>query len=117
MKPCMIVFVTTGYQTAAKKKVKGFSIIVIKVFILFFIEYLFMQDSLEREEDKGLIIERILILARNILQVPADPDVEKRTDNDASIHDQVRDRAYLIHILYLQIKPVSPEILYFLHHC
>ena len=44
---------------------------------------------MEREEDKGLIIERILILARNVLQVPADPSVEKRADNDASIHDQV----------------------------
>ncbi|PSN55765.1 Protein timeless [Blattella germanica] len=46
-------------------------------------------DSMEREEDKGLVIERILILARNVLQVPADPEAEKRADNDASIHDQV----------------------------
>jgi len=46
-------------------------------------------DSMERDEDKGLVIERILILVRNVLQVPADPEAEKRTDNDASIHDQV----------------------------
>jgi timeless len=44
---------------------------------------------MEREEEKGLVIERILILVRNVLQVPADPEVEKRTDNDASVHDQV----------------------------
>jgi timeless len=44
---------------------------------------------MEREEEKGLVIERILILVRNVLQVPADPQVEKRTDNDASVHDQV----------------------------
>jgi len=44
---------------------------------------------MERDEDKGLVIERILILVRNVLQVPADPEAEKRTDNDASIHDQV----------------------------
>jgi timeless len=44
---------------------------------------------MERDEDIGLVIERILILVRNVLQVPADPEAEKRTDNDASIHDQV----------------------------
>jgi timeless len=44
---------------------------------------------MERDEEKGLVIERILILIRNVLQVPANPEVEKRTDNDASIHDQV----------------------------
>ncbi|XP_065170446.1 protein timeless homolog isoform X2 [Atheta coriaria] len=42
-----------------------------------------------RPEENGLIIERILILVRNILHVPADPDAEKRPDNDASVHDQV----------------------------
>lgn len=35
------------------------------------------------------MIERILALARNVLQVPASPDTEKRSDNDASVHDQV----------------------------
>nr|CAD7447612.1 unnamed protein product [Timema bartmani] len=42
----------------------------------------------ERGEETSLVVERILILVRNVLQVPADPDAEKRTDNDASIHDQ-----------------------------
>jgi timeless len=40
-------------------------------------------------EDDRLIIERILILIRNILDIPPNPDDEKRTDDDASIHDQV----------------------------
>lgn len=29
------------------------------------------------------------MLVRNVLQVPANPDAERRADNDASIHDQV----------------------------
>ncbi|XP_068631515.1 protein timeless homolog [Battus philenor] len=46
-------------------------------------------DWSERDEDTGLIIERILILVRNVIHVPADLDKEKRPENDASIHDQV----------------------------
>ncbi|XP_031767070.2 protein timeless homolog isoform X2 [Galleria mellonella] len=46
-------------------------------------------DWSERDEDTGLIIERILILIRNVLHVPADLDREKRPENDASVHDQV----------------------------
>lgn len=46
-------------------------------------------DWSERDEDTGLIIERILILIRNVLHVPADLDKEKRPENDANIHDQV----------------------------
>ncbi|CAL4069323.1 unnamed protein product, partial [Meganyctiphanes norvegica] len=42
-----------------------------------------------RQEEDGMIIERILILIRNILSVPASPEEEKRTDDDASVHDQV----------------------------
>lgn len=48
-----------------------------------------LQEYQERGEDQSRTMERILILARNVLQVPADPDVEKRPDNDASVHDQV----------------------------
>lgn len=29
------------------------------------------------------------MLTRNVLQVPSDPDVERRTDNDANVHDQL----------------------------
>lgn len=47
------------------------------------------KDSGERDEDSGLIIERILILVRNILHVPADDHDAWRPDNDASVHDQV----------------------------
>nr|CAB3517255.1 unnamed protein product [Spodoptera littoralis] len=46
-------------------------------------------DWTERDEDTGLIIERILILIRNVLHVPADLDKERRPENDASVHDQV----------------------------
>ncbi|XP_038077743.1 protein timeless homolog isoform X2 [Patiria miniata] len=42
-----------------------------------------------RREDHTLLMERILLLVRNILHVPADPGYEKRTDDDASVHDQV----------------------------
>lgn len=40
-------------------------------------------------EDEKLLTERILILIRNILDIPATPDDDKRTDDDASVHDQV----------------------------
>ncbi|XP_046850780.1 protein timeless homolog [Xenia sp. Carnegie-2017] len=43
----------------------------------------------KRQEEDMLLIERILLLLRNILHVPADPKAEKRTDEDATIHDQV----------------------------
>ncbi|XP_046476559.1 protein timeless homolog [Neodiprion pinetum] len=43
----------------------------------------------ERSEDRGLVIERILILARNVLQIPADIENEKRVDGEGTVHDQV----------------------------
>ncbi|XP_040493066.1 protein timeless homolog isoform X1 [Ursus maritimus] len=43
----------------------------------------------ERQEEDNLLIERILLLVRNILHVPADLDQEKRIDDDASVHDQL----------------------------
>lgn len=48
-----------------------------------------LQDSSERSEEDGLLIERILVLIRNVLQVPVSPETERRSDNDASLHDQV----------------------------
>lgn len=39
-----------------------------------------------------MVIERILILLRNILHIPPDPDVEKFTDNGVSVHDKVSER-------------------------
>ena len=43
----------------------------------------------DRSEDDALTIERILVLVRNVLQVPRDVRSEKRTDDDATVHDQV----------------------------
>ncbi|XP_023244200.1 protein timeless homolog isoform X1 [Centruroides sculpturatus] len=41
------------------------------------------------QEDDRIMIERILILIRNILHIPSDSVSEKRTDDDVSIHDQI----------------------------
>ncbi|XP_037891579.1 protein timeless homolog [Glossina fuscipes] len=49
----------------------------------------FIQDWALRSEEQSLLIERILVLIRNVLQVPSNPEAECRTDNDASLHDQV----------------------------
>lgn len=35
------------------------------------------QDWEQRQEEDNLLIERILLLVRNVLHVPADPDEEK----------------------------------------
>ncbi|XP_066932947.1 protein timeless homolog [Clytia hemisphaerica] len=43
----------------------------------------------DRGEDEYLLFERLLLLLRNILHVPASPEDEKRTDDDASLHDQI----------------------------
>ncbi|XP_069899385.1 protein timeless homolog [Dipodomys merriami] len=43
----------------------------------------------ERQEEDNILIERILLLVRNILHVPADLEQEKRIDDDASVHDQL----------------------------
>ncbi|XP_022243537.1 protein timeless homolog [Limulus polyphemus] len=43
----------------------------------------------QRQEEDKTTIERILILVRNVLHVPANPTEEKRTDDDVSVHDQI----------------------------
>ncbi|XP_027710880.1 protein timeless homolog [Vombatus ursinus] len=43
----------------------------------------------ERQEEDNLLIERILLLVRNILHVPADWDQEKSVDDEASVHDRL----------------------------
>jgi timeless len=35
------------------------------------------------------MLERLLVLVRNVLHVAPDPDSEQRTDDDASLHDQI----------------------------
>uniref|UniRef100_A0A6I8NIU0 Timeless circadian regulator n=1 Tax=Ornithorhynchus anatinus TaxID=9258 RepID=A0A6I8NIU0_ORNAN len=43
----------------------------------------------ERQEEDNLLIERILLLVRNLLHIPADPDHEKPIDDAASTHDRL----------------------------
>ena len=50
---------------------------------------LLKKDWDERLEDDKLIIERILILIRNVLQVPTNVKREGRTEDDATVHDQI----------------------------
>ncbi|XP_066471132.1 protein timeless homolog [Tiliqua scincoides] len=50
---------------------------------------LLQLDWEQRQEEDNLLIERILLLVRNVLHVPADPDEEKNVDDDANIHDRV----------------------------
>ena len=47
------------------------------------------QDWEHRQEEDRMLIERLLILVRNILHVPPNTAKEQRTDDDASVHDQV----------------------------
>ncbi|KAJ8921929.1 hypothetical protein NQ315_008563 [Exocentrus adspersus] len=73
-------------------------------------------DYAERGDENSLIIERILILIRNVLYVPAD-SMEKRPDNDASVHDQVlwalHQSGMLDIILYISSSP--NEKAYYMH--
>ncbi|XP_055851009.1 protein timeless homolog [Episyrphus balteatus] len=80
------------------------------------------QKSLEidwalRSEEQGLMIERVLVLIRNVLQVPANPEAECRADNDASLHDQVIWALHQSGILDLVLYVVSSpdENQYHLH--
>ncbi|NWW59264.1 TIM protein, partial [Ifrita kowaldi] len=48
------------------------------------------QDWEQRQEEDTLLIERILLLVRNVLHVPLDPTEEQQgVDGDASVHDRV----------------------------
>ncbi|KAI6062328.1 Protein timeless-like protein isoform X1 [Aix galericulata] len=46
-------------------------------------------DWEQRQEEDTLLIERILLLVRNVLHVPLDPTEEQGVDGDASVHDRV----------------------------
>uniref|UniRef100_W5M9F3 Timeless circadian clock n=1 Tax=Lepisosteus oculatus TaxID=7918 RepID=W5M9F3_LEPOC len=50
---------------------------------------LLQLDWEQRQEEDNLLIERILLLVRNVLHVPADPCEEKNVDDDASVHDRL----------------------------
>ncbi|CAH8669561.1 unnamed protein product [Heterobilharzia americana] len=43
----------------------------------------------ERSEEDRLLIERVLILVRNVLHISPDVVSEQRTDEDVSVHDQI----------------------------
>uniref|UniRef100_S4RXG6 Timeless circadian clock n=1 Tax=Petromyzon marinus TaxID=7757 RepID=S4RXG6_PETMA len=43
----------------------------------------------QRQEEDTLLIERMLLLVRNVMHVPPDPTLEKNVDDDASLHDRV----------------------------
>lgn len=51
------------------------------LFVCFFLSipthHLLFQDWEQRQEEDNLLIERILLLVRNVLHVPADPCEEK----------------------------------------
>ncbi|XP_027764170.1 protein timeless homolog isoform X2 [Empidonax traillii] len=50
---------------------------------------LLQLDWEQRQEEDMLLIERILLLVRNVLHVPPDPPEEQGVDGDASVHDRV----------------------------
>uniref|UniRef100_UPI003AAC0EDC protein timeless homolog isoform X1 n=1 Tax=Centroberyx gerrardi TaxID=166262 RepID=UPI003AAC0EDC len=50
---------------------------------------LLQLDWEQRQEEDNLLMERILLLVRNVLHVPADPYEEKNVDDDASVHDKL----------------------------
>lgn len=56
-----------------------------------------------------MLIERILVLIRNVLHVPASPDTERRADNDASLHDQVLWSLHQSGVLDLILYIISSE--------
>lgn len=81
-------------------------------------------DNAERGEENSVKIERILVLIRNVLFV-SDDSIEKRPDNDASLHDQVlwalHHSGLLDIILYITTNPAEQgyfmyilEILFFM---
>ncbi|XP_010006229.1 PREDICTED: protein timeless homolog, partial [Chaetura pelagica] len=50
---------------------------------------LLQLDWEQRQEEDTLLIERILLLVRNVLHVPPDPAEQQGVDGDASVHDRV----------------------------
>ncbi|XP_043939608.1 protein timeless homolog [Protopterus annectens] len=77
-----VVSYLQGYKEAFANE-KVFGVLSEKLYDLL------QLDWEQRQEEDNLLIERILLLVRNILHVPADPDEEKKVDDDASIHDKV----------------------------
>uniref|UniRef100_A0A5K3FGP2 TIMELESS_C domain-containing protein n=3 Tax=Mesocestoides corti TaxID=53468 RepID=A0A5K3FGP2_MESCO len=53
------------------------------------VEDLFDKPWEDRSDDDRLLIERILVLIRNVLHITPDVSTEHRTDEDVSVHDQL----------------------------
>ena len=71
---------------------------------------LLKKDWDERLEDDKLIIERILILIRNVLQVPTNVRREGRTMDDVSLHDQVTRESILSHQVIMTLSRTYIDI-------
>ena len=71
---------------------------------------LLKKDWDERLEDDKLIIERILILIRNVLQVPTNVRREGRTMDDVSLHDQVSRESILSHQVIMTLSRLYIDI-------
>ncbi|XP_064471773.1 protein timeless homolog isoform X2 [Ornithodoros turicata] len=98
------------------------------------LESLLYMSPQERGDEENDTIERMLVMVRNVVHVPANPTEEKRTDDDVSVHDQVLwamhlakmedlllyictsdvDQDYCFHaleILSLMLREQSPQVL------
>ncbi|KAI5727702.1 hypothetical protein M8J77_005854 [Diaphorina citri] len=71
----------------------------------------------ERTEEKNLVAERIIILIRNVLQIPTDPETERCCHDNPNSHDTVvyvLNQAGMLDILiYIAMSP--DESNYYLH--
>ncbi|XP_075549205.1 circadian regulator timeout [Dermacentor variabilis] len=81
------------------------------------LESLLHKNWETRQEEHKDMIERILVLVRNVLHVPANPSEEKRTDDDVNVHDQVLWAMHLAHTedLLLYVTSSDDETDYCFH--
>lgn len=75
------------------------------------------QRPVERSEEEGLILERILIVIRNILHVPTHELTSFQTDNDMSLQDKIIWKIHEanIDVLFLYMCANEDESSYCLH--
>ncbi|KAL0277751.1 UNVERIFIED_CONTAM: hypothetical protein PYX00_004928 [Menopon gallinae] len=78
---------------------------------------MFEIDWTERSESQCLRVEKMLVLLRNVLQIPPNPERERIADKDVSIHEKVlwslRQSQILEFLLYLSSN--KDEQRYYLH--
>ncbi|XP_058065592.1 protein timeless homolog [Anopheles bellator] len=74
-------------------------------------------DFSERSEAQSVTVERILILTRNVLQVPTNVEREQQLDDDASLHDRLlwslHQTCTIDTVLYVLGSPLEQQ--YFMH--